>query len=131
MDTKGSSDRKLLLTASGDREIVMTRKVAAPRRLVWDAWTKADQVPHWFTGPSGWTMPVCRIDLRVGGAWRYVLHGKEGRKMGMRGVYREVSAPDRLVLPSTMDDGEDDSAKGATDIVPEGSVSTLTLVEEG
>ena len=51
-----------------DREIVITRVVEAPRRLVFDVWTSPEHVPHFLLGPEGWTMPVCEIDLRVGGA---------------------------------------------------------------
>jgi uncharacterized protein YndB with AHSA1/START domain len=80
-----------------DREVVMTRVVDAPRRLVWDAWTNPEHVPHWMTGPSGWTMPVCEIDLRPGGGWHMVWRRSDGTEMGMRGSYREVTPPERLV----------------------------------
>jgi uncharacterized protein YndB with AHSA1/START domain len=129
MDARKSSDRQLVVEAVAEREIIMTRAVAAPRHLVFDAWTKPDQVPRWLVGPVGWTMPTCKIDLRVGGAWRYILHGPNGTKMGMKGVYREISAPDRLVFTESMDDGEDDSEKGATPMYPGESINTLTLVE--
>lgn len=55
-------------TTPSDRELVTTRVFDAPRRLVWDAWTNAKHVSQWMLGPSGWTMPVCEIDLRPGGA---------------------------------------------------------------
>ena len=61
------------LTTRGDREIVMTRDFDAPRRLVFDAFTKPELVKQWLLGPPGWSMPVCEIDLRVGGAYRYLL----------------------------------------------------------
>jgi uncharacterized protein YndB with AHSA1/START domain len=80
-----------------DREVVMTRVVDAPRKLVFDAWTKATHVPHWMLGPSGWTMPVCEIDLRPGGAWHFVWRREDGSEMGMRGVYKEIRPPERLV----------------------------------
>ncbi len=54
-------------TTPSDREVVFTRVVNAPRRLVFDAWTKPEHLPHWMLGPDGWTMPVCEIDLRPGG----------------------------------------------------------------
>src|SRR4051794_26352714 len=93
----GGPKRALVVDAVGEREIVMTRAFGAPRERVFDAWTNPKHVPNWLTGPDGWTMPVCKIDLRVGGAWRYVLVHPSGKKMGMKGVYREISAPDRLV----------------------------------
>src|SRR6266403_2074516 len=60
----------LKLATQGDREIVMTRALDAPRRLVFDAFTKPELVKHWLLGPPGWSMPICEIDLRVGGVYR-------------------------------------------------------------
>ena len=85
------------LTTPTDREVVITRVVDAPRRLVWDAWTNPEHVPHWMTGPEGWTMPVCEIDLRPGGAWHFVWRKTNETELDMRGSYREVSPPERLV----------------------------------
>ena len=59
-------------TTPTDREVVITRVVAAPRRLVFDAYTKPEHLQHWMLGPEGWTMPVCELELRPGGAWRYL-----------------------------------------------------------
>ena len=84
-------------TTPSDREIVTTRVVDAPRTLVWAAWTRPEHVPHWMLGPDGWTMPVCEIDLRPGGAWHYVWRRSDGTEMAMTGVYTEVSPPERLV----------------------------------
>ena len=60
------------VTTPTDREIVMTRVFDAPRGLVFDALTKPELVKRWLLGPPGWAMPVCEIDLKVGGAFRYV-----------------------------------------------------------
>ena len=62
----------LRLTTPGERELVMTRSFDAPRQLVFDAHTKPALVRRWLLGPPGWSMPVCEIDLRVGGKYRYV-----------------------------------------------------------
>ncbi|HUF28702.1 MAG TPA: SRPBCC family protein [Gemmatimonadaceae bacterium] len=80
-----------------DREIVAVRVVDAPRELVWECHTNPEHVPHWMTGPDGWTMPVCEIDLRPGGEWHFVWRRGDGTEMGMRGVYREIVPPERLV----------------------------------
>jgi len=80
-----------------DREVVITRVVDAPRRIVWEAWTSPEHVPHWMTGPDGWSMPVCEIDLRAGGGWHFVWRKADGAEMGMRGTYVEVTPPERLV----------------------------------
>ncbi|HEV8711993.1 MAG TPA: SRPBCC family protein [Candidatus Binatia bacterium] len=84
-------------TTPSDREILMTRVLDAPRRLVFQAWTNPEHVPHWMLGPKGWTMPVCEIDLRPGGAWHFVWRHSDGTEMEMRGVYREITPPERLV----------------------------------
>jgi uncharacterized protein YndB with AHSA1/START domain len=84
-------------TTPSDREVVMTREVEAPRELVFDAWTKPEHVQRWMLGPSGWTMPVCEIDLRPGGVWHFVWGRADGTEMEMRGEYREVTPPERLV----------------------------------
>ncbi|MDR3621988.1 MAG: SRPBCC family protein [Paludisphaera borealis] len=105
-------------TTPSDREIVMTRVFDAPRRLVFEAWTNPEHLPRWMLGPGGWTMPVCEIDLRPGGMWRFVWRGVDGAEMEMSGVYKEVTPPDRLV--STESWGGD---------WPE-TLKTLTLSEE-
>jgi uncharacterized protein YndB with AHSA1/START domain len=80
-----------------DREVVVTRVVSAPRRVVFEAFTNTRHVPNWLIGPEGWTMPVCEIDLRPGGTWRYVYRKNDGSEMTMQGSYREVAPPERLV----------------------------------
>ena len=88
---------KLTVARAGDREVVMTRAFDATRRQIFDAWTKPGQPPRWMLGPEGWTMPVCEIDLRPGGTWRFVWRKADGTEMAMHGVYREIAAPERLV----------------------------------
>ena len=112
----------LQLTTRGDREIVMTRDFNAPRTLVFDAFTKPELLKQWLLGPPGWTMPVCEIDLRVGGAYRYVWRQiSDGHEMGMGGVYREISAPERVVCTERFDEAW----------YPGEAVGTLVLVEQG
>jgi uncharacterized protein YndB with AHSA1/START domain/DNA-binding transcriptional ArsR family regulator len=106
------------LTMPSDREIVLTRTFDAPRRLVFDAYTDPEHVPHWLLGPDGWTMPVCEIDLRPGGKWHFVWRNTDGAEMEMRGVYREIVPPERLV--NTESWGDD---------WPE-TLNTLTLSEK-
>lgn len=95
----------LILTAPGDREIVMSRVFDAPRTLVFDAFTKPELVKRWLLGPPGWSMPVCEIDLRVGGRYRYVWrHDRDGTMMGMGGVFHEIVVPTRLVSTEEFDE---------------------------
>jgi uncharacterized protein YndB with AHSA1/START domain len=96
MTTTHSANATTFTTPS-DREIVTTRVVDAPRRLVFAAHTDPKHLPHWMLGPEGWTMPICEIDLRPGGAWRFVWRNSDGGEMEMRGVYQEVVPPERLV----------------------------------
>ena len=95
MAARGSD--ALAVTTPTDREIVMTRVFDAPRRLVFEAWTSPEHLPRWMLGPEGWTMPVCEIDLRPGGAWHFVWRRADGTEMGMHGAYREIKPPERLV----------------------------------
>lgn len=84
-------------TTPSDREVRITRVFDAPRRLVWDAMTDPKHLPHWMLGPEGWTMPVCEVDLRPGGKYRYVWRKSGGSDMTIVGVTKEVSPPERLV----------------------------------
>jgi uncharacterized protein YndB with AHSA1/START domain/effector-binding domain-containing protein len=88
-----------------DREIQVERDFDAPRQLVFDAFTKPELVKRWLLGPDGWTMPVCEIDLRVSGKYRYVWRKEStGTEMGMGGVFREIVRPHRLVATERFDD---------------------------
>ncbi|OLC29447.1 MAG: ATPase [Armatimonadetes bacterium 13_1_40CM_64_14] len=94
----------LKVTPSGDREIVMTRLFDAPRGLVFDALTKPELIRRWLLGPGGWSMAVCTVDLRVGGAYRYVLRNdRNGTEMGWGGTYREILRPERIVHTERFD----------------------------
>ncbi len=94
---------KLVVSAHGEREIVMTRMFHAPRALVFEAYTKPEYVRRWLLGPDGWEMPVCEIDLRVGGRYRYLWRHVSGQEMGMSGVYKEIRAPERIVSTEVFD----------------------------
>jgi uncharacterized protein YndB with AHSA1/START domain len=114
------NSRTFNITAHGDREIVVTRVFDAPRRLVFDAYTKPELVKRWLLGPDGWSMPVCEIDLRAGGKYRYVWRNDtDGSEMGMGGIYREVVAPDRFVATEKFDEAW----------YPGEAVDTIVLVE--
>ncbi|NTU81959.1 MAG: SRPBCC family protein [Chloroflexales bacterium] len=112
-------DAATTLTTPSDREVVITRVVNAPRRLVFAAYTSPEHVPHWMLGPEGWAMPVCEIDLRPGGAWHFVWRRADGAEMEMRGVYQEVTPPDRLVSTESWGGDWPDT------------LNTLLLSEEG
>ena len=89
----------------GDREIVVTRTFNAPRALVWKALTTPELLKRWLGVFRDWTLPVCEMDLRVGGAYRYEWrNAANGSTMGMGGTFLEISAPERLVTTELFDD---------------------------
>jgi uncharacterized protein YndB with AHSA1/START domain len=90
------------VTTPSDREIVLARAFDAPRHRVFAAFTRPDLLPRWF-GARGWHLVVCEVDLRVGGAWRFVSRGPDGTDMGHGGVYRAVLPPERLVYTELFD----------------------------
>ncbi len=95
----------LQITTPTEREIVITRAFDAPRRLVFEAMTKPELLKRWLYGPGDWSLEVCEIDLRVGGAYRYVWRRvSDGTEMGMGGVHREVVPPEKLVVTERFDD---------------------------
>lgn len=111
----------LEITTPSDCEIAMTRVFDAPRRLVFDAWTKPELLKRWLGVRGGWILAECAVDLRVGGAYRYVWHGPDDAVMGMGGEYREIVPPERLVATEVFDhpwyEGE--------------ALDTIVLTEEG
>lgn len=109
----------LKITTRGDRELVMTRAFDAPRHLVFEAYTRPEHLKRWLGMHNGWSLEVCDIDLRVGGAYRYLWRGPNGAEMGMRGIYREVVPPARLVATEVFDESW----------YPGEAVDTLELVE--
>ena len=117
----------LQISTPSDREITMTRVFDAPRSMVFDAHTKPELVKRWLGARAGWTMPVCEIDLRVGGAYRYLWRGPQG-DMGMRGVFREITRPERIVATEVFDESwYPGDAIDTTVLVEKGGKTTLTL----
>jgi uncharacterized protein YndB with AHSA1/START domain len=122
-----ASTGTLKLTTPTDREIVMTRIFNAPRSLVFDAMTKPDLLKRWLTGPPGWVMVVCEVDLTVGGKYRYVWRGPDGKDMGMGGVHREIVRPERIVCTQLFDeDWTGGEAVGTLVLTERAGKTTLT-----
>jgi uncharacterized protein YndB with AHSA1/START domain len=106
------------VTTPSERDIVITRTFDAPRTVVFEAWTKAEHVTQWWD-PSGAPLSVCEIDLRPNGAFRFVNRGPDGSEHAFAGIYRDISAPARLVFTTRV------SPSGAE------SVGTLVFSEHG
>jgi len=112
--------KSLTVTTPSDREVTLTRQFNAPRALVFDALTKPELVKRWMFG-AGASMPVCEIDLRVGGSFRFVWRNPDGSEMAMNGVYREIARPERIVNTQRLE----------TAWLPGEFLLTTTLTESG
>ena len=108
-----------------DNQVAITRVFEAPRHLLYQAYTTPRLLQQWLLGPEGWTMPVCEIDPRVGGSWRYVWRKSDGAEMAMGGVIKEVIPNERLVTterwgpewPETINQVEFREADGKTTVI--------------
>jgi uncharacterized protein YndB with AHSA1/START domain len=114
-------------TTPSDREIVLTRLFDAPRRLVFDAMTKPEHVRRWWgILDDRYSVNTCEIDLRPGGAWRFVGRGPQG-EFAFHGVYREIAAPDRLVFTEIFEPFPDVESVVTSLFTEEGGKSRLTV----
>lgn len=94
----------LQIGTPSDREISMTRTFDAPRHLVFRAFTEPELIRRWMGFPSGWTMPVCEMDPRVGGRYRYLWRRDDGTEMGMGGEVLAIEPPERLTCTERFDE---------------------------
>lgn len=122
---------KLTITAQGERELVITRMFDAPRHLVFEAHTVPALMKRWFTGPDGWALETCEIDLRTGGALRYEWRHEDGRTIGLGGTFLAIEAPSLMVASELFD--EDWTGGGTVntqtfEAVPGGTLLTITVL---
>ena len=94
---------KTIVTMPSDREVTVTRRFSATAENVFAAYTKPELVTRWLSGPEGWRLAVCDIDLRVGGRFRYEWRHTSGEGMGMGGEYREIEQSVRLITTELFD----------------------------
>ena len=124
------TDTTLTVTPLEERAIRIRRSFDAPRPLVYEAFTTPALLRRWL-GPATWEMTVCEIDLRVGGAWRYVMHGPDGAVMVMQGTYQELDPPARIVTTESFDDdwtGGETLNTTVFDAVDDGTEVTITVL---
>jgi len=122
------------VTMPSDREVRVVRTFDAPRKLVWDAHTRPELVTKWMLGPPGWSMPVCEMDVRTGGTYRWRWRSDEdGKEFGFHGTFLEVRAPSRTVHEEHYDPGEvggpmpSEPAIVTTEYVESNGRTTLTV----
>jgi uncharacterized protein YndB with AHSA1/START domain/uncharacterized glyoxalase superfamily protein PhnB len=99
-------------TKPAAREMVISRTFNAPRNLVWQAWTEPDRVKKWW-GPRIFTAPVVKIDFRVGREYLYCMRSPEGKDYWSKGTYREIVAPERIVLTDSFADEKGNIVSGS------------------
>jgi uncharacterized protein YndB with AHSA1/START domain len=111
------------------KEFVLTREFAAPRELVWQAWTDAAHLQRWF-GPKGFTMPVCAMDFRPGGVFHYCMKSPDGHEMWGKWLFQEIVPPERLVVITSFSDAQAGITRHPLSATwPLRSRSTTTLTE--
>ena len=122
------------VTLPTDEEILITREFDAPRRLVYEAWTTPELVKRWWSGRQG-KMTVAEIDLRVGGAWRYVLVADGGFEVAFHGEYREIVPNERIVntevfegMPGVEAQPESDAALNIVTFAEQDGRTALSLL---
>ncbi len=115
--------------ASAEKEFVISREFDAPRELVWKAWTERDRLMQWF-GPKGFKMTTAKLDLRPGGSFHYGLTAPDGMQIWGKFVYREIAAPERIVLVNSFSDENGGIARHPMrPSWPRELLSTTTLTE--
>lgn len=122
------------VSTPSDREILVSRRFDAARPLVFDAFTKPELVRRWLLGPPGWSMPLCEIDLKVGGAYRYLWRSDaDGTRMAVGGVFLAIVTPERLVATEQFDDAWYPGAARVTTLfeaIGEVTSTTITILYE-
>ena len=108
------------VTLPTDEQILITREFDAPRHLVYEAYTTPELVKRWWSGHRG-EMTVAEIDLRVGGAWRYVMVAEGGFEVAFRGEYREIVPNERIVMTEVF--------KGIPGVPGGEALNTVTFTE--
>ena len=113
------------------KPFILARLFDAPRDLVWKAWTERARLMQWF-GPQGFRMPAAKMDFRPGGTFHYCLESADGHEMWGKFVYREIVAPERIVLVNSFSDEEGGLTRHPFSATwPLEMLSTTTLAEEG
>lgn len=115
------------VTTPSDREIRLTRLFDAPRHLVFEAMSRPEHIKRWWGClDEGYSVPVCEVDLRPGGAWRFVNRTPKG-EFGFHGVYREIAPPDRVVFTEIFEAFPDTESVVTSVLTDENGKTRLTV----
>jgi len=124
--SSAANSESFKVTTPSDHEIRMTRLFNAPRHLVFEAMTKPEHVRQWWGRlGEGYLVPVCEIDLRPGGAWRFVNRHPKG-EVAFHGEYREITPPTRLVFTEIFEQFPDTVSVVTADFSEEAGQTRLT-----
>ncbi|MBA3817963.1 MAG: SRPBCC domain-containing protein [Deltaproteobacteria bacterium] len=109
-----------------DRNLSVSRVYDAPRRLVFEAWTKPEHLKQWFA-PRPYTLPHCEVDLRVGGTWRYAMRSPSGDEHWVTATYREIVELERLVMMTEFGDMPGVAFEQRITFADEGAATKVTF----
>jgi uncharacterized protein YndB with AHSA1/START domain len=116
------------VSTPSEREIRMTRLFDAPRNLVFEVMSKPEHIKRWWGNiGDGYSVPVCEIDFRPGGAWRYVNRTPKGQLVTFYGVYREIVPPERMVFTEIYEPYPDSESVVTAVLVEENGKTRFTL----
>ena len=127
-----TSSRTATVTLPTDEQILIRREFAAPRHLVYEAFTTPELVKRWWHANRG-EMTIAEIDLRVGGKWRYVMIADGGLEVGFHGEYREIVPNERIVSTEVYEgipDGEEHAAVNTLTLTETDGRTTMTILVE-
>ena len=121
-----ANSESFTVATPSDCEIRLTRLFDAPRHLVFDAMTRPQHITRWWGClGEGYSVPVCEVDLRVGGAWRFVNRHPKGEAV-FYGEYREITPPSRLVFTEIFEPFPDSVSVVTTEFTEEGGKTRMT-----
>ena len=123
-----TSSGTAVLTLPADDQILVTREFAAPRHLVYKAWTTPELVRRWWASDHG-EVTIAEIDLRVGGKWRYVMVANAGFEVAFHGEFREIIPNERIVSTEVYEAPSEGSAGNPATEDEDAAVNTVTFTE--